>query len=407
LDIFIGIIFTSAIFYYIYNKTIKPNTTNSNSSSIPNISKPKQLAYFKQYYPQVDMLDKDQLNSYLYIKSKILKGEFVEVEDSISYIYLIVIEIFQVLADQQINLNQAIKEIETIIKLYKSYDDLVYTLSCWLSSLYQLTGSIEKAHFYEKNPYYLLAIKLLYSFEIKGENYFDFGKSHLTKSVKEYEDKLKLLINDVYPESGDGYLQELAMKYMEQAKDQNFYYNEAQYTLFQGLIYGHILYDLYSKKNKKIIDEISFVAQSLQSANKEIQNYSKSLCRDAENQLRSEMGLPAVGEGWISETKLYKQIKKHFPQYEVIQHYTADWLGRQHLDVFIKELNVGIEYHGKQHFEPVNFFGGEKAFIATKKRDSNKKRKCTVANVKLIIIQEGYDFVELVSGIMSNKSKEI
>ncbi|MDE0316614.1 MAG: hypothetical protein OXM61_17145 [Candidatus Poribacteria bacterium] len=49
---------------------------------------------------------------------------------------------------------------------------------------------------------------------------------------------------------------------------------------------------------------------------------------------------------------------------------------------------IAVEYHGRQHFEPVEFFGGKEAFHKTVGRD---KRKATLAknhSVKLLIVTE-------------------
>lgn len=43
-----------------------------------------------------------------------------------------------------------------------------------------------------------------------------------------------------------------------------------------------------------------------------------------------------------------------------------------------------IEYDGKQHFEPIEYFGGEKCFIETQKRDDIKNTYCKIHNIPLI-----------------------
>lgn len=55
-------------------------------------------------------------------------------------------------------------------------------------------------------------------------------------------------------------------------------------------------------------------------------------------------------------------------------------------DVFISGLNIAIEYQGKQHFEPVEYFGGEEAYINTLKRDKEKLELSIKNNIKLIYI---------------------
>lgn len=55
-------------------------------------------------------------------------------------------------------------------------------------------------------------------------------------------------------------------------------------------------------------------------------------------------------------------------------------------DIFIPSLNILIEYQGKQHYNPVNFFGGEEQFLKQKQNDLMKKEFCFNNNLKLITI---------------------
>ena len=68
----------------------------------------------------------------------------------------------------------------------------------------------------------------------------------------------------------------------------------------------------------------------------------------------------------------------------LIYQYHSDWLGLQSLDIYIPSLSVGIEYQGEQHYRPISFFGGEKAFEEVVKRDARKAKLCDENNVKLI-----------------------
>ena len=43
-----------------------------------------------------------------------------------------------------------------------------------------------------------------------------------------------------------------------------------------------------------------------------------------------------------------------------------------------------IEYDGKQHFEPIEYFGGKDGFIETQKRDKIKNEYCKVHNIPLL-----------------------
>lgn len=123
------------------------------------------------------------------------------------------------------------------------------------------------------------------------------------------------------------------------------------------------------------------------------------ILREAENLVRDKMGVPRIGEGWVSETELFYRVKNAFPKFEIIHHASPSWLGRQHLDIYISELDIAIEYQGIQHRKPVEFFGGIEGLKATQERDARKKILCQANNVTLIEIESGYDFEQLIKQI--------
>ena len=55
-------------------------------------------------------------------------------------------------------------------------------------------------------------------------------------------------------------------------------------------------------------------------------------------------------------------------------------------DFYLPELNICIEYNGKQHYEPIEFFGGDEGFNKQQKRDKLKVKFCNENNIKLLII---------------------
>jgi hypothetical protein len=118
--------------------------------------------------------------------------------------------------------------------------------------------------------------------------------------------------------------------------------------------------------------------------------------RGPENEIRSILGLPKIGEGWISETKLFYLVKEKFKDHRVLQHGKPKWLGKQHLDIFIPDLNIGIEYQGKQHVVPIGIFGGEVSFEENKKRDLRKKKLCEENSCILYEVFPEDDFNEFV-----------
>jgi hypothetical protein len=131
------------------------------------------------------------------------------------------------------------------------------------------------------------------------------------------------------------------------------------------------------------------------SGNEEAVKFVRDKMREAENSVREELSIPHVGEGWIGETELYYSVKNAMPELEVIQHARPDWLGRQHLDVFIPEYAIALEYQGAQHDEPIEYFGGMTAYRATKRRDTKKKRICIKNGIRLIDVRPGYRLQEL------------
>ena len=55
-------------------------------------------------------------------------------------------------------------------------------------------------------------------------------------------------------------------------------------------------------------------------------------------------------------------------------------------DFYLPKHNICIEYDGKQHFEPIDIFGGEDEFIATQCRDNIKNQYCQQKHITLIRI---------------------
>lgn len=106
------------------------------------------------------------------------------------------------------------------------------------------------------------------------------------------------------------------------------------------------------------------------------------IVRTAIDEWRVSNNLPRIGQGWVSETMLFSLVKRRFS--DAIQHYYSKWLGRQHLDIYIPSLRVGMEYQGLQHYQPIDIFGGELGYKKTISRDRLKKRKCKENDVILM-----------------------
>lgn len=103
-----------------------------------------------------------------------------------------------------------------------------------------------------------------------------------------------------------------------------------------------------------------------------------------ENEVRIKFGAKKIGNAWTNETLLYQLISEMFPNKEIHRHYRPDFLDFLEIDIYIPTLRVGIEYQGKQHFEPIEHFGGQTSFIKLIERDKKKKELCKNNNIELI-----------------------
>ena len=85
---------------------------------------------------------------------------------------------------------------------------------------------------------------------------------------------------------------------------------------------------------------------------------------------------------WKNELTLFHLVRKKYP--DTLYQYRPDWLGRQSLDIYIPSLRTAIEYQGVQHYQPVEFFGGEEALAQRRELDRQKRQLCRENQVRLI-----------------------
>jgi len=102
----------------------------------------------------------------------------------------------------------------------------------------------------------------------------------------------------------------------------------------------------------------------------------------AENAFRRDRSIPEIGRGWASEVALLDLIRKFWPS--AAHQWRPAFLGLQSIDIHVPEINLAIEYHGQQHYEPVALFGGEEGFRLTQARDEKKKALLAAQGVRLL-----------------------
>lgn len=83
------------------------------------------------------------------------------------------------------------------------------------------------------------------------------------------------------------------------------------------------------------------------------------------------------------EIKLKEILEAIFPNEEIIFQAHINWLKYQSFDFYFPKYKLAIEYQGKQHFMPIQYFGGKKTFNETRERDIRKyeisqENKCTI-----------------------------
>lgn len=113
------------------------------------------------------------------------------------------------------------------------------------------------------------------------------------------------------------------------------------------------------------------------------------------SEARVAFGFKRVGEGWVSETMLFRIVQGLWPDVRLIRHYRPDWLDGLELDIYAPALNVGIEYQGEQHSEPVEHWGGAAALERQQLRDAKKKALCEKQGCRLVEVLAG---TELTAG---------
>ena len=70
-------------------------------------------------------------------------------------------------------------------------------------------------------------------------------------------------------------------------------------------------------------------------------------------------------------------------------------------DFYIPSINTCIEFDGKQHFEPVEYWGGQEGLERRKRSDEIKNKFCTDNNINLFRISYNEDIEERLKNIVS------
>jgi hypothetical protein len=110
---------------------------------------------------------------------------------------------------------------------------------------------------------------------------------------------------------------------------------------------------------------------------------------------------------WVAENQLYQLLRRLLKGIDVVQHARPTWLEPQHLDVYVPQAGIAVEYMGQQHFEPLECFGGEAAFQLLIERDRKKAELCKHHGVELIRVRFDQDVGLRAKGIAKQISSAL
>lgn len=91
----------------------------------------------------------------------------------------------------------------------------------------------------------------------------------------------------------------------------------------------------------------------------------------------------SLGEDRVRQ--FLNEMKVSFQKEKPISNQKGRWPLR--FDFYLSNHNIAIEFDGKQHFEPVEHFGGKKYLEYIQKRDKIKNDYCHQNNIRLIRIR--------------------
>jgi hypothetical protein len=142
--------------------------------------------------------------------------------------------------------------------------------------------------------------------------------------------------------------------------------------LYNNMYDGYV-YDFSNYKNikSKIIVKCSKHSNFETSAELLLNGYGCSSC-----------GKKSIGEERVSKYLISNKI-------EYIKQKSFDgcvYKNKMQFDFFLPNFNICIEYDGKQHFEPIEYFGGIESLDKQKHKDFIKNEFCSKNNIRLIRI---------------------
>ncbi len=324
-------------------------------------------------YHQIQSEESNIQEFYEYFKKSFFNGVYLDVCGETNYLFTLLIELRDTLIkDDDYNIKKRFFKI-----LSECYPILRHYTTDWICDLIEKNGEYDylKDLIFNEFQENFDDYKLLYYFFLLNKTNDDNINPDLIWRI-----------------TSNSLLTNYGIENINEVK--KYFFNRVSFSHKSDIINGFKKYvNKWDRYGSITFDE------NVDNEIKKVVSFYRSELRESENDLRVIRELPKIGEGWISETELYYLIKEKFNNHRVLQHGKPKWLGRQHLDIFIPDLNIGIEYQGKQHTSPVDFFGGEGSFEENKKRDFRKKKLCLENGCVLYEVFPEDDFFTFVDKI--------
>jgi hypothetical protein len=325
------------------------------------------VPFWNTGFPSLNDATQEQKEFYrIWIES--IKNKPLDLEGNLGYVFVYLYKVID-----QDDVDSILEELKRVLNFYGEYPAVKTYCTMWIADCYVLKGVYDLAYKFAPNDTTIRIASgncptLKETIWKTTLNVTDYGKNHLEEISSELEASLT-----EYQKSNDIDIIESCLISMRE-----------RYSFTGGMTHrktGLTSYRFDTNKFKELISGFTL---------------------ECENKVRVKYGMPKVGEGWISETELYYEVKHAFPKYQVVQHGRPSFLGKQHLDVYIPELMLGIEYQGKQHTAPVNIFGGEAGFAKIVELDTRKREVCEKNNLELIYVYDDYTLDSLIQKIVDS-----
>lgn len=353
-----------------------------------------KIPSLKEYYPSEDILNIDQSKFYRKVETKLKNLEHISLDGNISYFFIFIYKLLE--QYEKIGFEELYITLLRYSELYNYETKISNYCTFWADDC--LLGQKKYEEFLEKTePKYLIGDSTHYSnLRLNIQQHIGINanpidvllmiSSRRSKFIEAnmgiYRDKIIDVFDDYSKQYGGWF------KIFVDCNCHNPIYS---YRLFQGsTIVENPSLDFNTSCFYSSYDNHYII---------------KDLAKKAENEACIELGVPKVGENWVSETMLYRQIEKAFPETKVIQHGRPAWLKKQHFDVWLPNWNIALEYQGLQHYQPVEIFGGKEGYERTLFRDIKKKNLCKRHGVKLLEINGDYDIEEIILQIKKAASE--